>query len=128
MSEQKHTPGPWYPDANGTVRARPVVPRPGVEDERVASRLTDADARRIAACVNACEGLTTEQLERFPLDSFKECAQAGGASTLHELEIERQRDDLLAALVYVEERLTRSGYPDGPNLATIRAAIAKCKT
>lgn len=42
-------------------------------------------------------------------------------------QLEQQRDELLAALVYVEERLARSGYPDGPNLQTIRAAIAKCK-
>jgi hypothetical protein len=33
--------------------------------------------------------------------------------------------ELLEALVFVEERLTRSGYPDGPNLQTLRAAIAK---
>jgi hypothetical protein len=33
--------------------------------------------------------------------------------------------ELLEALVFVEERLTRSGYPDGPNLQTLRTAIAK---
>lgn len=127
MSEQKHTPGPWYPDANGTVRARSVVPRPGVEDERVASRLTDADARRIVACVNACEGISTAYL-----DDLAAGRGIKGHLSAHQTETTRlleQRGALLAAL----ELIAKSATGTNPDFWTAqvrevaRAAIALCK-
>lgn len=127
MSEQKHTPGPWR------VKGRHIV---GADHGLIADTLESttrprADARRIVACVNTCEGLSTEQLERFPLDSLKECAQSGIASTLHELELEKQRDELLAACMALVE--ARDGLVSGMVERTERAmnlvrdAITKCK-
>ena len=46
-----------------------------------------ANARRIVACVNACEGIETEELNEYCAVSAKEYQ-----------DLERQRDELLAAL------------------------------
>lgn len=48
--------------------------------------LRDADARRIAACWNACAGIQTEYLEKF------------GGTTFNDFKrVKQQRDELLAA-------------------------------
>lgn len=51
----------------------------------IKERINEANASRIVACVNACEGVSTEVLEYN--------SQHGGV-----LRLERQRDQLLAAL------------------------------
>jgi hypothetical protein len=69
---------------------------------------------RIVTCVNALEGVTTEELES---GAFK----AEIAKTL------RQRDELLAALeAFVTRAEQLNGIDTGP-LATARAVIAKAK-
>jgi hypothetical protein len=56
-----------------------------VSDEAYERATTQSDERRIAACLKACEGISTEVLELN--------AEAGGVATL-----ERQRNEALAAL------------------------------
>ena len=78
----------------------------------------DDDARRLVACWNAFEGLTTEQVESMinvPAFFFKQ------------IELMAQRDELLEAL-----KDLMSGIFDGPDesdaarlIANARAAIAK---
>lgn len=69
-------------------------------------------ARRLAACWNACEGLSTEALELEPY--------IGGASYLMRQRAEAQRDELLEALCKCRDMV---GHPD--NIAMIDEAIAK---
>ena len=59
---EEHTPEPWHFDAGpqydprlGNIWAQPLG--------HIASADTDADGRRIVACVNACAGISTEHLE-----------------------------------------------------------------
>lgn len=65
MSEIKHTPEPWSWSGMGRIRAGNKIiadiwnaDNGYISDEEVAS------ARRIVACVNACAGMSTEQLEK----------------------------------------------------------------
>ena len=51
--------------------------------------MREANARRLAACWNACEGLDTDELERF-------CLGTATGSEIHKLRF--QRDELLAAI------------------------------
>lgn len=62
-----YTPEPWVADRQ-TVRAGEVCIRTQLvwgngPDFEAAAEVHTANARRIAACVNACEGIPTEQLE-----------------------------------------------------------------
>jgi hypothetical protein len=57
--------------------------------------LPDANARRLAACWNACEGLSTEALERSDVLS---------AMNQRHLMVSIQRDDLLEALELKQRR------------------------
>ena len=92
MSENKHTPEPWFSqyDDNGFYE---------IGSESVSLRLAftygegdtdEANARRITACVNACAGIDTELLEIIA-DNDK--TLAGVIAN-----VEKQRDELLAAL------------------------------
>ena len=65
MSQQKHTPGPysygedndgWYLESES---AKAKLGHGG----QIAYCLSEDDARRITACINACEGVRTEHLE-----------------------------------------------------------------
>lgn len=64
----KHTPGPWIYIGNGDIVARSEKYCGGEKD--IASVFLtrndedEANARRIVACVNACEGLPTNWLEK----------------------------------------------------------------
>jgi len=73
------------------------------------------DARRLVACWNACEGISTEQLEAAP---YKD-----SAAFMAYLKVEAQRDDLLAAL---KDCTTEEG-PDQDTLNRARSAIAKAE-
>ena len=94
MSNQvKHTAEPWalFRDgqsvgaADGTGVCE-VWPR---NEEGFPNTEGTANARRIVACVNACRGLSTIELEEFGLV---------GAVGTELIELEKQRDQLLAAL------------------------------
>ena len=56
---------------------------------------SEANARRIVACVNACAGLPTDTLETIPSWS------SAGVKTL--ADVVKQRDELLAALELLKE-------------------------
>lgn len=77
---------------------------------------SEANARRLVACWNACEGIDTEDLE------------AGSVSIIHKLHdatakrVLEQRDELLAALKDIE-----AYYPNSWAADTARAAIAKAE-
>ncbi|MFQ2035205.1 hypothetical protein ACK35Y_20045 [Aeromonas veronii] len=93
----KHTPEPWqvHQDASGDVFVSSAktsfhIAEIGSEDDEAVI----PDARRIVACVNACHGLPTEELEQ------KGLVAAVGTQLL---DVEQQRDELLS----LAERLVR---------------------
>ena len=68
MSQQKHTPGPYsYGEDNDGwyLESESVKAKLGHGDQ-IAYCLSEDDARRISACLNACEGVSTERLENNP--------------------------------------------------------------
>lgn len=98
MSKANHTPGPWciseaessfeiiqdcWSD-DGDHLGAVVVRAPEIDPENGGIR-NKADARRIVACVNACEGFSIEELEDANL--FKDSIDSANLI-----------DDLLAAL------------------------------
>ena len=83
----KHTQEPWkvqHPHAG--QRGWEIADSSGLN--QISQDVTEANARRIVACVNACAGLPTEQLESSPLGGV-----LNGVAGLI-----AQRDELLAAL------------------------------
>ena len=89
MSENKHTPEPWAVKG-ATIRTADGIGIDVIATMQVSNQpFWDEDARRITACVNACEGIPTDALERSKsLDEFMRSMKV----------IEQQRDELLAAL------------------------------
>lgn len=89
-----HVPGPWSRD-----RSHQIVDGNGqivyVDNFTFGSHRTEesqANTKRIIACVNACEGFTTEELEGANLHS-------DSMGLLREILAEKRRcDELLAAL------------------------------
>lgn len=97
--EQKHTPGPWKVTGTGTIRYIDAPAGNGIMQEvaacmRVEYGDMDANARRIVACVNACEGLDT-----YLLENSGDIASAATAQAKYIQKIERQRDQLLEAIL-----------------------------
>ena len=144
MSENKYTPEPWQvfeDDPRAIVtKGNPMLSLLSVGEDGLAIMYEEADARRIVACVNACAGISTENLEdNLPV---KELARRYNKAL-------RQRDELLAALEFYAERHhfilhdanaweTVSGEPqnfqeDEANTATVedgsvaKAAISRVK-
>ena len=135
MSEQ-HTPTPWFVsritsskidiiDDEGFHIARCMADKIGKGNSIVANAVPNS--RRIAACVNACDGFSSEDLENVTLmgdtilSRFENQSQAFS-------KIEQQRDDLLAALKVADNMLFLEGY--GENSSTRKqnlAAIAKAE-
>jgi hypothetical protein len=114
MSE--HTKEPWFTDGID------IMARTGEMSHAHVAQVNhnDEDARRIVACVNACEGIGTEFLEKY---SVKE---AGG---LRRVDLIEQRDQLLAALEQLCDSIQYIPLGAGPlqNLSAARAAIAAVK-
>lgn len=100
MNEQKHSPEPWLIGAYNGRYEIVGEPESGEMIVRTIERRKDvgglevelANARRIVACVNACAGITSEELEWI--------ARSGGMlGPRADVErIAKQRDQLLAAL------------------------------
>ena len=65
MSQQKHTPGPYSygEDNDGWYLESESVKAKLGHGGQIAYCLSEDDARRISACLNACEGVRTEHLE-----------------------------------------------------------------
>ncbi|MFQ2180205.1 hypothetical protein ACK33W_02745 [Aeromonas veronii] len=119
----KHTPEPWgfHQDASGDVFISSAetsfhIAEVGSEDDETVI----PDARRIVACVNACHGLPTDELEQ------KGLVAAVGTQLL---DADQQRDELLAALEEVHRIASNSNMTH--NMMVIRDhcadAIAKAK-
>ncbi len=79
----KHTPEPWPPFIDV---CEPATPHP---DSNEIVCLGFDDYRRARTCVNACRGLSTDELEQHGLVS------AVGTEIM---ELEKQRDELLETL------------------------------
>lgn len=86
MNELKHTPEPWRVGRHAVVADVPVVGGcSGTDDvdyyggHLVCETVTEANAERIIACVNACKGINPEAVpdlleacEALPLDKFRD--------------------------------------------------------
>lgn len=86
----KHTAGPWFAqyDDNGFYEIASEVVSLRLAFTYGEGETDEANARRIVACVNACEGVPTARLE------------AGAADVLaYSMEIKKQRDELLATII-----------------------------
>lgn len=84
----------------------------------------EANARRLVACWNACEGIDTYAMELMTGDlSIKNQITATGKAhtkpTHRAVEYRRQRDELLAAL----EQIERLGREADGNLVDVRAML-----
>lgn len=97
--EQKHTPEPWRTD--GGYSWGKQGGQFAVCNDNDALMVTTAvgndgaNARRVVACVNACEGIETDRLEKFlGAETQRSIIRMSGSLA----EITRQRDELLAAL------------------------------
>ena len=125
MSQQKHTPGPygcgedndgWYLES---LSAK----------EQIAYCLSEDDARRISACLNACEGVRTEHLENnLPIVELV----GRHSEALCEIEaLKTGQAELLEALEALVNDFGRDGYgvefEDGECrvIDMARAAIAR---
>lgn len=89
----KHTPEPWRVGRPGAVVSDTPVPGMGGSDaveyyggHLIGESIIEANARRIVACVNACRGLGTDELEQHGLVS---------AVGYELIELTKQRDELL---------------------------------
>ena len=131
MSE--HTKGPW---AVNYTKFSEVRTESGAVIARCVklTSLTnlEANARRIVACVNACEGVRTEHLEtNLPIDELV----GWHSEALREIEaLIASLPELLEALGYCEgwcathsptAKLIDGHSAEHPMLTCIRAAIAK---
>lgn len=65
MSQQKHTPGPYSygEDRDGWFLESESVKAKLGHGDQIAYALNEDDARRISACLNACNGLSDDALE-----------------------------------------------------------------
>lgn len=130
MSKQKHTPGPWAwdgstkawtyaKDANKTGWTLDVFDLAETGDPSTDYETAKANARRIVACVNACEGISTHDIEALGL-------QLSGTPDLRQ-----QRDELLAALIRLRDcpDVQMEGTEPETDAARLQAnaAVAKCK-
>ena len=95
MSKQ-HTKEPWgindWPQPDNSIGigavGTPLIARVILRD--VSINAQKANARRIVACVNACAGLSTEELESYQAKNLTD--------GLMLIAVKQERDDLLAAL------------------------------
>lgn len=118
MSESKHTPEPWE-FGYGQTREFGMCLGIGLNsapDWHVVAVVSPADsvnhadeanARRIVACVNACAGVDTECLEVAPIGIF--ASKYGSPGYIDQLE--KQRDELLAAMIHIQQ-VACSGSPE----------------
>ncbi len=89
----EHTKEPWIFSVADDFHCGSIMGRHG--GEVFDGDFTEANARRIVACVNACAGIPNEQLERgLPAMNALVDRIDGKIATLT-----KQRDDLLAALI-----------------------------
>lgn len=132
MTSTKHTQGLWATDEadhdtpfqNINIQAsNHTICTVWIDDAPVRDFNSEqqANARRIIACVNACNGFSIEEIDGADLfkDSIESCNLID--------ELQAQRDELLSLLTEVAGNFTR--YDDLPDnmLPRIDATIAKVK-
>lgn len=108
----KHIPEPWHECAEGKCGCGQIL---GPGSAYITTVKDPAARRRIVACVNACRGLPTDELEQ------KGLVAAVGTQLL---DADQQRNELLAAL---EEIAGCDPYHQSSAGTIARAAIAKVK-
>ena len=114
MSENKHTPEPWYAsEEGGNWRAMAADENGGYTLADMCCDDQEANARRITACVNACEGIPTYQLTGEDEDPVI----LGDMIDL----LRNQRDELLA----FAEEVRRSGDTRLASMAIATIASVK---
>lgn len=126
MSAEKHTQGRLTVVRHGAIVGGPIreyVNGSGQDQvamttgaEWMAEGEKEANARRLVACWNACEGSTTESLELLGSDYIKPL-----------VDLIRQRDELLAALYEATDLMGRADLATISHLPKYRALIAKVK-
>lgn len=133
MSE--HTPEPWIAKTDCPGECCWMIYRDG-EDDSVfdainSPEMREADARRIVACVNACAGIDTSELELSKTTGLNNMAAVHSSFPERLYAIEQQRDELLAALKSLcGLAVHRGGHLDEYKAAVqdARAAITKAET
>lgn len=88
-------------------------------DGGICADLDEADARRIVACVNACKGSTTADLNHY--------AALGGIDKIMGV-IDRDRAELLAALKDARVMVADWGTYADADIAKLDAAIEKAES
>ena len=121
----KHTPEPWsLLEAGDSIKHQVPVSSDRTSILTIATEGAIAfgavysadDARRIVACVNACRGLSTDELEQHGLVS---------AVGYELMELTKQRDELLEAAKAVVTRWDTPNWKDAePTAAVIGRLMA----
>lgn len=124
-----HTPGPWL-TVTGKKTGRVMVRGSDgslvctIADATPGYPVTAADAERIVACVNYCEGAETETLRRTSYAGIHNTAEAFAANLKKTM---AERDELLAALRAAMAWRVPTTYPEPEWVAAATAAIAKAE-
>lgn len=123
-----HTPEPWKWHTQGESNEYCMLTHDGrwVIAFRQNGELTDerqqANARRIAACVNRLAGFKTEDIEN------PACDLTGHGALLSKLIfLEMQRDTLLSALNLIESDKDGNGFICREAMEQVREAIAQAE-
>lgn len=126
----QHTKGPWHIEPANRKDNWRIVGANGQVVSIFAAGMDMDNARRIVACVNACEGISTDQLEK-EASNVREWLEQKRIDAIdmaaRNLDLKQQRDQLLAAL---EKAVDRQAYKPGTGPAwweEARAAIAAVK-
>ena len=133
-----HTPEPWRVGRPGAVVSDTPVPEMGGSDaveyyggHLIGESITEANALRIVACVNACEGISTDRLEKAKqLELEPEAFPVWKAYCEKKMQLEdvtEQRDELLTALEEIASCATPYGNRAHSMEKIARAALAKVK-
>lgn len=129
MSEAKHTPGPMTQGASSAGKTRVWLggatepPHEMGPDTTWIDCNTEANARRIAACWNACEGLDTGLLKNITTLGDTLASRFRMRDKV-ERDLQAQRDELLTALQLILSADYR-GYGIDYIKGCANAAIAK---
>lgn len=125
MTKAKHTPGPMTQGASNAGKTcvwlggATEPPHEMGPDTTWIDCNTEANARRIAACWNACEGLDTGLLKNITTLGDTLASRFRMRDKV-ERDLQAQRDELLTALQYAVRQVPELGTVPG-----ISAAIAK---
>ena len=122
----KHTKGPWHiveGRTHGSLEVFSVDTAIAEIWRRGNASLEMANARRIVACINACEGFSIEELDGA--DLFKDSIE----SDAEIIALKKQRDELLGILKRLAAVDFGQHWNDDAEDAAVsaRAAIAKAE-